>query len=305
MSRLTASKLRSKRWAERARAGAASTVAFVRRHWILSITAALLLVFVIAPGLSAAQPEFYRRFTNLSGYYDSWSRSHHSRVPCQDCHVPPSTTSQASYHVRATGEIYLSLLPLSREPSLLTTPTIEACDACHIDLREVSPSGDLNIPHKAHVEKLKINCAVCHDRMLVHASDETTETSPRMGGCLTCHDGEKAKDDCEACHREKDQPKSHEAKDWLVVHSKPLDAKAEAECKGCHAWSEKWCTECHIRRPRSHGSPADPSKWRKEHAEAIRVNRNCEACHEGTFCDPCHGEVPQLNFDPALELVKR
>ena len=39
----------------------------------------------------------------------------------------------------------------SREPTLFDKPTNEACLSCHIDLRTVSPKGDLNIPHRAHV----------------------------------------------------------------------------------------------------------------------------------------------------------
>jgi len=35
----------------------------------------------------------------------------------------------------------------------------------------------------------------------------------------------------------------------------------------------------------------------------VKVHRDCEVCHTGSFCINCHGDVPQLNFDPNLKLV--
>jgi CxxC motif-containing protein (DUF1111 family) len=40
------------------------------------------------------------------------------------------------------------------------------------------------------------------------------------------------------------------------------------------------------------------------HGAKVKAHRNCEVCHTGAFCTRCHGTVPQLNFDPALKLVK-
>jgi uncharacterized Fe-S cluster protein YjdI len=57
--------------------------------------------------------------------------------------------------------------------------------------------------------------------------------------------------------------------------------------------------DCHADRPQSHGDD-----WRAVHGERVAEHRSCEACHIGAFCVRCHGEVPRLNYDPALELVE-
>jgi hypothetical protein len=36
----------------------------------------------------------------------------------------------------------------------------------------------------------------------------------------------------------------------------------------------------------------------------VARHRNCEACHAAPFCTRCHGELPKLNLDPALKLVR-
>jgi len=274
--------------------------AFVARHWRAALVVAAIVIFAVGPGFTASRPEFYKRFEKLTPYYESWMASQHARVNCQSCHVAPEVLDQAVYHAAATGEIYLSLLPLGREPNLLPRPTNEACESCHIDLRTVSPSGDLNIPHRAHVDKLKVACVTCHAD-LVHAAGTDESTKPRMQTCLRCHDGVTAKSECNACHREKDRPESHGAKDWLVVHP---ERQNQEDCAKCHGWNDAWCAECHSNRPESHGSGDKPAVWRAAHGKAVEDRRNCEACHQAAFCERCHGEVPQLNYDATLKLVE-
>jgi hypothetical protein len=274
--------------------------ATLARHWRLALAVAAIAVFAIGPGITGSQPEFYQRFERFSPYYKSWTVSQHARVNCQSCHVPPRWTDRATYHLRTTGEVYLSLLPLDRAPETLGKPANAACESCHIDLRAVSPSGDLNIPHRAHVDKLKVRCTVCHSR-LVHGAGTQQGTKPRMATCLTCHDGKKAKSGCEVCHRSKGEPESHDSKDWLMVHA---DRQEQEDCKECHAWNDKWCADCHSQRPASHGTASNPAVWRKTHGAAVDVRRNCEVCHDERSCVRCHGEQPRLNFNPALRPVQ-
>ncbi len=109
------------------------------------------------------------------------------------------------------GEFYLSLVLRSESPSVFATPTNEACLECHNDLRSVSPKGDLQIPHRAHVTILKMECVECHD-YLVHELNPSGKHLPTMAGCLRCHDGDTAKDTCTACHTQKAAPDSHQAR---------------------------------------------------------------------------------------------
>ncbi len=260
----------------------------------LAIAVVAITVFVLIPAYIATRPAFMERYPSTEVQYESWTTSVHAQVNCQSCHIPPNTAAQAGYSLRMVGQFYLQALPISQNPDLLKTPGDPACSSCHIDLRAVSPSGDLNIPHKAHVDELKIACIECHE-FLVHETNPQGEHTPTMERCLKCHDGKTAKDECEACHNEKGAPLSHKATDWKIIHP---DKQQEEDCESCHKWTENWCAQCHSTRPRSHAVD-----WRATHRDAVKQHRSCEACHEGSFCEKCHGLVPQLNFDSALKLV--
>jgi hypothetical protein len=268
-----------------------------RRRWLIigAVVAVALLLLVVLPGYIVLQPRFYDRYPGLSEKYEPWSTSTHVEVGCQECHVRPTALAQTGYRARMVGEFYASLVTRSREPQVFDSPTNEACLACHDDLRSVSPSGDLRIPHRAHVAILEMECVECHN-YLVHEPNPQGTNTPPMSGCLRCHDGEAAQDTCTACHTEKAAPDTHGSADWLVVHAEEAE---DPDCESCHEWTDDWCVDCHTRRPASHGED-----WRAVHGDRVATHRSCEACHDGTFCDRCHGEVPQLNFDPTLELVQ-
>lgn len=259
------------------------------------VAALAITVLVLIPGYLSSRPVFFQRYANTQAQYRTWTESVHAKVPCQSCHVSPGLVAQTEFGATMLGEFYISRVLRSREPKILGTPANAACERCHIDLRTVSPSGDLNIPHKAHVDILKVRCVKCHE-FLVHELSPEGKHTPRMLLCLECHDGDQAKDACSTCHTQKSVPANHRKADWLIVHP---DKQAELDCASCHAWTEDWCVECHSRRPVSH-----VAKWRSKHGAAVEQRRNCEACHAADFCVRCHGEVPKLNFDPALKLVE-
>jgi hypothetical protein len=268
-----------------------------RRRFIVraGIVAAVIVALAVVPAYIATRPGFMRRYSHFAPEYQSWSTSVHAQVPCQSCHVAPSFFAQAGYGFRMLGEFYLSTVNPSRQPALFPAPTNAACQSCHADLRTVSPSGDLNIPHRAHVNVLKLDCVKCH-AFLVHKTNPKGTHTPSMATCLTCHDGKKAKNACSVCHANKGEPVSHRSLDWVIVHPQMQD---KVDCKSCHAWTQNWCATCHAKRPKSH-----TVDWRTKHGQQVAVRRNCEACHDAAFCVKCHGEVPQRNFNPSLGLVK-
>lgn len=263
------------------------------------LTAAALLaaisLLVMLPGYLASRPSFFSRYPALSDKYGPWSKSTHLEAGCEGCHVPPGTISRAGYRVRMVGEFYLSTVSAKRTPDLFSTPTNEACLACHNDLRTVSPEGDLQIPHRAHVNVLKMKCVQCHD-FLVHEKSPEGKHTPPMAGCMKCHNGDTAKNSCSACHTQKDAPDSHRTGAWLVEHG---TTPADERCQKCHKWADDWCADCHSQRPASHGA-----NWRDVHGEAVKKHRSCEACHDGDFCVKCHGEVPGLNLRADLKMVR-
>jgi hypothetical protein len=267
-----------------------------RRRLLVAGIVALVVVFgVIVPGYVATRPSYLQRYPNLRAAHETWATSVHAQATCQSCHVPPGFLAQTGYSLRMLGEFYISIVDRSREPDLLDKPTNAACSRCHIDLRTVSPSGDLNIPHRAHVSVLKLDCITCHE-FLVHEASPEGKHTPRMAACLTCHDGVKAKNACSTCHTSKAAPANHRSADWLIVHP---ERQGTLNCKTCHSWTDKWCAECHSKRPKSH-----TADWRTRHGAAVKSHRNCEACHEPAFCVRCHGEVPKQNLNPSLTLVR-
>ncbi|MGB4593554.1 MAG: cytochrome c3 family protein [Coriobacteriia bacterium] len=268
-----------------------------RRHRLLIAGAIVLAVAVllILPAYLTTRAGFFSRYPALTEKYGPWSESTHTEAGCEGCHVAPGLSSRATYRVRMVGEFYLSLVSPSHVPPVFSPPTNEACLVCHSDLRSVSPAGDLQIPHRAHVSVLKMRCVECHE-FLVHETNPSGTHTPTMEGCLRCHDGDTAKNNCTACHTEKAAPESHGTSDWLIAHGAH---SADPECAACHGWKPDWCVDCHSVPPQSHGTD-----WRAVHGSRIKEHRGCEACHEAAFCVQCHGEVPALNRDPALGLVK-
>lgn len=268
-----------------------------RRRLLFRVGIVVLVILAVAvvPGFIATRPKFMQRYSHFGPEYQSWSTSVHAQVACQQCHVPPTFTAQAAYSVRMLGEFYLSTVNPSRQPALFPKPTNAACQSCHIDLRTVSPSGDLNIPHRAHVAVLKLQCVRCH-AYLVHTRNPKGTHTPGMSTCLTCHDGRQAKNGCPTCHTNKGEPVSHRSPDWVVIHPQ---MQTQVDCKSCHAWTVNWCAACHAKRPKSH-----TVDWRSTHGQQVKMHRNCEACHAASFCIRCHGDVPQLNFTASLQLVK-
>lgn len=268
-----------------------------RRRTLLfaAIAAVVLAVLVALPLVLATRPAYFARFPGMAEKYEPWSTSTHVEAGCEGCHVPPRALARMAYRVRLVGSFYSSVFSGSHDPRIFGRPTNEACLTCHSDLRAVSPRGDLQIPHRAHVDILEMDCVECHDYLVHELSPSGTHTPP-MSGCLRCHDGDRAKDTCTACHTEKAAPESHRAPDWPIVHA---EKAADPECDSCHRWTEDWCADCHRRRPASHGDD-----WRAVHGDRVKVHRGCEACHEAPFCVRCHGEHPEENLDPRMELVR-
>lgn len=268
-----------------------------RRHRLLAagLVPLAILVLVVLPGYLAAQPRFFERFPTLTEEYSPWSVSSHAEVGCEGCHVPPTPLDRGIYRLRMVGGFYGSLVSKAKPPDVFSPPTNRACLACHSGMRSVSPKGDLQIPHRAHVSILKMPCVECHSYLVHELSPEGKHTPP-MIGCLECHDGDTAEDACTACHTTKAAPASHSDDTWLVLHAEQSDDPA---CDECHGWREGWCVDCHQDRPESHGTD-----WRAVHGERVAEHRNCESCHATDTCVRCHGEVPQLDFDPTRTIVQ-
>ena len=277
-------------------ASAAPMPAGRRRALVWGGIALVLVALVVVPAAIATQPSWMSHYAYLTTRTTTLAESKHKDVACRGCHVRPDLVSQAAFDLRMAGAFYVSIVSPNTKLGALDTPSTEACEACHKTLVTTSPKGDLKIPHRAHVDVLKVPCVKCH-RYLVHEVSPEGKHTPTMAACLTCHDGKQAKNTCEVCHTKKAAPANHKDADWLQVHAQK---QGDLDCKSCHAWKTNWCADCHSRRPPSH-----TANWRTVgHIAAVKTHRDCEVCHTAGFCITCHGDVPQLNFDPKVTLVK-
>lgn len=248
---------------------------------VIVVFVALVLALVI-PVYSTLQPSYYSRYPQLKVRMDNWRTSTHARIPCSGCHVNPGIAGLAAFAVRAIPAFYSQLIYGPGPTNLLQVPGRAACQKCHTGYRQVSASGDLLIPHRAHVEVLKVNCPVCH-KNLVHSLNTQGFNSPEMTTCLSeCHDGKKATTVCSKCHTRKNVPDSHRRKDWLLVHNTMVGT---IDCGQCHAWSPDFCKQCHSQRPKSHAA-----NWKYDHQFRVKQlgDKGCMTCHDRTFCQQCH-----------------
>ena len=255
----------------------------LRLRVVLASGIALALLAIVAlPVFSTLQPAYYERYESLAERMRYWRTSTHGFMSCASCHVDPGATNVIRFGAKSIPAFYSQLVSGPQRTNLLGTPTREACQKCHTSYRQISPAGDLRIPHRAHVEVLKMDCSVCHERLVHYASDRGFNR-PKMSMCMSlCHDGRQATDECVKCHTQKQVPASHKAPDWLQSHSAMT---AKDDCAACHAWTPDYCETCHAERPKSHSG-----NWKKDHQVPARERGDgCLVCHGGEkFCKQCH-----------------
>lgn len=255
----------------------------MRRPKLIVGAVAFVVFFLIAlPVFSTLQPGYYGRYRELRVRMEHWNTSTHARMDCVSCHVSPGAGGHLEFAARSIPAFYSQLIGGPKKTNLLDAPDRLACQKCHTNYRQVSPDGDLLIPHRAHVEVLNVNCVVCH-KDLVHSANDQGFNRPEMSTCLDqCHDGVKATNKCVKCHTRKDTPDSHSNEDWLEVHGRKSETM---DCGKCHNWTPDYCSDCHKKRPATHAG-----NWKKNHSiRAKERGKGCLVCHGvAKFCKNCH-----------------
>ena len=250
----------------------------------VAAVAVALLVLLALPVFSTLQPGYYERYPSLRVRMANWRTSTHSQIACADCHVDPGTFGFLQFAARSLPAFYSQLVFGPKPTNLLSVPSSAACERCHSVYRQVSPDGDLLIPHRAHVDVLAIRCAVCH-KNLVHSPNSEGFNKPEMSTCLTlCHDGKQATAECVKCHTRKEVPDTHKQPRWLDLHGATPDT---AECSRCHGYQPDYCrTTCHEQLPPSH---AGNFKQTHQYRVQERGTKGCYFCHTSAkFCNQCH-----------------
>ena len=154
-----------------------------KRCSLAGIAVLALLLLVVLPGFLATRPAFFGRVPSLNKKYEPWSTSTHVEAGCEACHVPPNTVARASTGRgwSASSTCRSSSARGSRgssahRPTRRVWPATTTCAPSR-------PKGDLQIPHRAHVTVLKMECVECHD-YLVHDKSPEGKHTPPMSGCL-------------------------------------------------------------------------------------------------------------------------
>ncbi|MCK4777408.1 MAG: NapC/NirT family cytochrome c [Actinomycetia bacterium] len=258
--------------------------------------AVFLFIFGFGALLLTCQPFFCRSCHEMDPDIDSWASSSHAHVNCLSCHVESGWIHLLKDKMMAGKSMFYHFFPLYEKPINIKSHLSEEihsenCMRCH-SLVKVTPSEGILIDHEIHEEE-GIKCSFCHNRV-AHPGLAGYIDRSKMNACIKeCHDGDKAKRDCLACHSEdfKLTPKDHDIKEeWKEEHGL-LSKKDIKECESCH-FSEEYCSDCHqMEMPH-------PSNWERNHKNEKELFGKCIICHtDPYFCENCH----HPEYDPAIE----
>lgn len=257
--------------------------------WI-GLVVLVVLAVIVLPSLVAFSPGFCH--TCHFDQHKNWSQATHRNVTCTDCHIQKDTLQALKARIGILDKLIIKI-GLSRGNRGITgfdaKPMNKNCDVCHRLKRDITPAGDLIIPHASHTKLRKLMCVDCHAQ-LVHSPKAKMGNKPEMVGCYKCHDGITASNQCGACHTEKALPQDHQAANWLQIHS-AVQAQNPAYCQDCHGWVADYCNECHKRKPRSHDKA-----WPANHQSLITTDRKegCAKCHGTERCQTCHTKTKKV-----------
>jgi nitrate/TMAO reductase-like tetraheme cytochrome c subunit len=288
---------------------------------LLLIVMPLLLVGGGAGVIYTNQPIFCTSCHEMDLHYDTWSRSSHRGVSCEQCHVMPGMANMLRSKINAIR------LVRRHAAGDVTTTAIQGhvpdqnCKRCHPQTPELVTYHNLKITHKAHW-KMGIKCTFCHDRV-VHGpkwlyTGLTSENkkvatfittaytyTPTMERCYTCHDGKRAPNTCSTCHitLATHQPSAFNPA-WVQAHREEAQRKNGEDCALCH--QNYFCQNCH-RSTNPH-----PGNWIAQHPkQAQTAPDSCPKCHlapveklptdikQMAFCRDCHSlrrEHKQANW---------
>lgn len=191
---------------------------------------------------------------------DSWARSAHNTVRCVECHQP-------------VREWYASPLRVLDRGQLLARDISAHLKGGYQDPVDSSRFSTTPVPDEI--------CLQCHDpkrkatsgyRILI----DHVEHAERNGSCISCH--------VRTAHPIEERSTALSLmSQCYTCHGQPSQPEASGECGVCHPSGFELT-------PQSH----EPAAWKRGHGEvALTDPRQCEMCHEKSFCTDCHGmEMP-------------
>jgi nitrate/TMAO reductase-like tetraheme cytochrome c subunit len=271
-----------------------------------------VVIFVILgfSGIKAtSSSQFCSTCHEMKPEYYTWKASTHSEVDCVSCHTDPALKKLAKDKADGIVELYKNQTNTFTAPIHMTKEIPNsACNKCHdMSKRQVTPSGDLIIPHDKHINK-GIECVQCHsgvahgkiaDRKMTFQADydkwnqevgtsamaDTKFTSPDMDTCMECHKARNVSTACKTCHTTGMVPKSHKQPDFKTKTHGVLAGKQLKECNECHKYMSTDKLEGY-----DNASPLD--KYLKQDSQQQKKNQY-DYAKENTFCQNCHLVRPE------------
>ncbi|WML59058.1 NapC/NirT family cytochrome c [Neobacillus sp. PS2-9] len=279
---------------------------------IATLTVLVLALFIIVGGLglkATSSSEFCASCHEMKPQYYTWKASSHSEVECVNCHIGPGAENIVKAKGNGLVEFYKKekdtyIAPI-KMPNLIPD---EACESCHnMKYRDVTPSGDIIIPHTKHKTE-GIKCVQCHsgtahgkisDRKVTYKSDygkwdeklgsslmnDKKFTSPQMDTCMECHEARKATLECKACHETTMVPKNHKTEEFKSGGHGKIQPSNLKKCEQCHSYmsTEKYdlFKEDPVYQRFLNGDTKNSTKVTV--AQFAKTN---------SFCKECHGTKP-------------
>lgn len=230
-------------------------VLFLLAGLLIFISASFFVAFKVT-----ATSEFCIKCHEERPEYVTWQASTHSQFECVTCHIEPGLQSALTTQVRGVSILLTHLTQPNSTPINISFPVKNSvCMSCHSANRNITPSGDLLVPHDIH-DRQGIACVECHSgvahgnivgrgiREKVDLADWTASfgqkqmvakyINPPMDACLNCHSLRNVTTKCSICHSKVVIPDNHKATPWLNQGQHGVDAqKGVRECHKCHSYS--------------------------------------------------------------------
>jgi nitrate/TMAO reductase-like tetraheme cytochrome c subunit len=241
----------------------------------------------------------------------TWQASSHSQVQCIQCHAPPGVLKKAKYNLFTIKEWYAAFTGNYGILILQTEPIPDAnCNQCHdMNSREVTPSGDLIIPHDKHASK-DISCTSCHsgvahgniakkkvtfrsdynkwdDSMGRQFMSDIKNIRPNMDTCMQCHKVRNAPLNCSACHKTSMIPEDHKSEAFKQGRHGKTAVDQIQTCDSCHSYMSKEKVEV---------TQGNESKYQEflnnDTGKKVTTISVTDYAKSNTFCKDCHAKRP-------------
>lgn len=242
-----------------------------------------------------------------------------AEVKCEDCHTRAVNSVSLKDNLNPKKEVCATCHDVKSEKD---------CKLCHYDgvfEKLKSPKPDLIFSHKLHIDSEKKKCTDCHQGLdKVKFAKESAAGSPSMESCYSCHNNQKASNNCETCHSNLTNlnPKTHQSPNFLNEHKASFSAGSDKNnCMMCH--SDNFCQACHspvgfkgnnskdnfyapyytkengVRTDRTalqKLTTAHTLNYKFTHGlDANQKSFECKSCHEEqSFCVSCHQSGGEL-----------